>query len=807
MARRGKRTRRKGTPSHSKAAKPRKPQQPDEVFQHGPIQVARFGNLVLVQNNMDSVQHAEFMTKLADQFIEICQRITALVKAASEIVQSVDPLDLLRQGYWRTFAAHVELGPEESNIQAEQVISKEMINYVLKLVASVGSDEITESASEEQMDALQETIGQIYHIFKSEFILARTAYRQRNGKYDPEIESFSTSAEMEWMFAQGDRHQYHDPIHIPSLLQSQYSLLQEIWGISVEDIARGIRAIQHSLSKGFGDAMSHLGEQHDKFIRLSEANPEMSVDEVVNILTQSGTTAADEDAFSRVFEFGLFDVTSLTNWPASFIDDLSIAPGQDHEFIEHEQRGGWPNQPTMCHEYPFIQIRGKSYVFNQHLCMNILYRSIQRALLNRKPSLNERWNQRQKSASETLALGLIARVLPQSQLYQSVHYEYTDESTGETIWAECDGLIVIDNHLIVIEVKAGASTTKPPYVHYKSHINSLRKLIRDPVVQGRRIIDALSGSNRLTIHDKHQKPIATLLNKFDSTAIVCVTLDQLTNISPQVEHLRVVDVDTEKHPVWPISIDDLRVVTDIFSSPVQFMHFLQERNKAFSSASVQIRDELDHVGAYLFHNHYSKYAEGFPDQMVQGWGGYRDRIDQYYYDKFVGSDNPRHPIQDLPAELNEIIHVISSQQKPGYIAIGKKLLDGSADSRDSVCSFIVEMRHLQATQQRPRPVSALGEWPLTIFANTVNKFEVDFSYALVHACADLQIQGEAERVLLVLGYSSTNTLVDVDFELVTADTVIRVGEEAIRPVRQKLFQSRVRRSQQEKKTQRRAPRN
>tara|TARA_R110000744_G_scaffold380561_1_gene502572 strand:+ start:4867 stop:7116 length:2250 start_codon:yes stop_codon:yes gene_type:complete len=738
---------------------------------------------------MTDEQHAEFMKSAADQYPRICQEIGDLVENAMAIVKIVDPLDLLRKGYWGVCESHSKIGPEESSIETEQVVSREMINYVLRLVAGVGSDTVTTPSTEEQFESLQEIVRALYEIFNGPYRLARTAFHKQRTNYDEDFDEFVSRAELLWMFVQGDRHQYHDSIHISDLLVEHEQQLIQTWGVSVEDVVRGVKAIQHSLTLGLGESINRLHQLHEEFIRLSDNHPEKEIDELIREM-KLNSDEADLHAQECFAGYGLFDVKSLTKWPDCFIDVLSISPGKDPKFVEHEQRGGWPNQPSLCFDYPFLKIRGKSYVFNQSLCMDVLYRSIQRALCKSNSKLAEQWNQRQKRTSENLALSLLQNALPNSQRFDSVHYQYLDTETGNMKWAECDGLVIHDNNLIVVEVKAGAFTSKSPSIHYKSHVADLRKLIKEPVVQGRRFVNTLQIQSLIAICDERHNTIDKLANNFDTISIICVTLDQLTDHSPQIEHLRTVGVDASKFPVWPVSIDDLRVVTEIFDSPIRFMHFLQERNRAFSSTSVKIGDELDHAGAYMTHNRYADFAEGFPEQSLSGWGGYRDKIDQFYFDKFMGIDQPRHPIQKLPVQLEAILKTLTEQMKPGYISVGKRLLDGSEDSRQQVCSMIVEMRSLQSIQKRPRPLSALGGWPLTIFANTKDVYMVAIADARLHASADLQLQGETERLLLVLDFGTTGELLNVDFELLTPAIVKDIPETELRPIRHRLFQSR-----------------
>ena len=54
-------------------------------------------------------------------------------------------------------------------------------------------------------------------------------------------------------------------------------------------------------------------------------------------------------------------------------------------------------------------------------------------------------------------------------------------------------------------------------------------------------------------------------------------------MAAQVQHLRKIGINVGSHPVWVTSVDDLRVYANIFENPLQFLHYVEQRNKAFES--------------------------------------------------------------------------------------------------------------------------------------------------------------------------------------------------------------------------------
>lgn len=138
-----------------------------------------------------------------------------------------------------------------------------------------------------------------------------------------------------------------------------------------------------------------------------------------------------------------------------------------------------------------------------------------------------------------------------------------------------------------------------------------------PATQGKRFVEYLHSTDAVPVFDKNHAQIGEL-SKADlrHVTICAVTLDPFTELAAQVQHLRKMGVDVGPHPVWAISLDDLRVYADIFDNPLLFLHYVEQRMRAFQSDIVQSDDELDHLGLYLKHNHYSQYAEELQGQSA-----------------------------------------------------------------------------------------------------------------------------------------------------------------------------------------------
>lgn len=790
MARRPKKRRKRDKKKGDHLRQHTKPVKPDEMFEHGPLRMARFGKLTVMQNLMNKEQHSEYVALAAADYPVVCAEISEHVQAAIEIVRRIDPLTLLQRAFSDFALTIMKAGPEESSHGAKEMVAKDMITYVQKLVCAVGPNTKAPQVSDEDYKNLRSHVESLSTLFTPRYYIARTAVLKQRPDYDAELDEFGVYAEGHWLNVSGDRYSFHDPIHLDELLAEHDDTLQSVFGVSVDDIVRGVKAIQRSLTFGLRDASDILHREHEAFKHFLDDNPQATMKDVEEFTNAQKAEGQLDEAAEALFGLALFDVAKITGWPQPFIEPLSAAPGTDTKFVEHHEKGGWPTQPSITMLRPFLMHNGQAFVFSQVQCMDTLYRAIEHALVNAKPALRDGWNERQKRTTERLMLEQLSRALPDAMILANVYYQTFDPTTSRTEWVECDGVVIYDNHLIVAEIKGGAFSLKSPALSPKPQLDSLKKLVRDPIEQGRRFVRQLCQSGKIELFDEKRKRIMTIENVFDEVAIVCVTLDQLTDYAPQIEHFRLVGVDHSTEPVWTVSIDDLRVVTELLDNPIVFMHFVQERLRAFSSPAIRMVDELDHLGAYFEHNMYCDYAASFDAKNPMGWIGYRDKIDRHYHDKLIGKPDPEQVQPALPNRVAEIITLLAQQRKTGHLLVGKRLLDAHPDARAEISGMIDESLSLQSVQRRPRPLSSFGDFRITVFTNQAGCVNVPWDDARLHGYAVLQAEGKKDRVLLALDYDTSGILLNVEFEVLIEEDLKRIDEDIIGPIRRSLLQTR-----------------
>lgn len=395
---------------------------------------------------------------------------------------------------------------------------------------------------------------------------------------------------------------------------------------------------------------------------------------------------------------------------------------------------------------------------------------MQRLIQQLKPEYRQPWNGIQTQLSEELPFAYLMRLLPDARVFRSVYYPIESRQ-----WAEADGLLLFEDYLFVVEVKGRGFTIEPPTTDCSAHIASLRRLVLEPANQGRRFLRYLESADTVPIFDVNHQQVADLTRKDFRIVTLCgVTLDSLTELAAQVQHLRKIGVDVGTDSVWSISLDDLRVFAEVFANPLEFAHFVEQRMAAFKSEVVQLEDELDHLGMYFEHNHYAQYANDLRGNETRArltFAGYRDKVDRFFQGRLSDPTLVCNLGQKIPRRLAEIVSMLASRSANGGRArLASAILDWGGEGRVGISAWIDEELGKHSTSRRPQPASTIGDGPATVYcwSPTVPRHA---AAALEQARTVLLLHGDGERLLLELTYDGQLTLTDVAWTWVTLASI------------------------------------
>jgi preprotein translocase subunit SecA len=514
---------------------------------------------------------------------------------------------------------------------------------------------------------------------------------------------------------------------------------------------------------------------------IAQATPQTDFETIREEMFKDADLAAWRDkVIGELFGLDLFNVAKVTALPDALTNDLSWTPGEDADFFAPGEFQGWPLRIWPIMRRPFISLSGQAYCFDIFGLFDKIYRVLRRVIVHHEPNYAETWNERQKTVTEVLPFSYLAKLLPGATCYSPFYYRWKI-SDAAAAWHEADGLLIYDDHLIIIEVKAGAFTYTSPASDLPAHLASLRNLLEAPVRQGNRFVDYLESAPEVPIADADHREIARLKrDNFRHVTVCAVTLDAFTELAARVQHLEGVGIAVGNRGVWPLSLDDLRVYAEIFDNPLAFLHFIEQRVRAGQSKDVDLLDELDHVGLYIEQNNYSLFAT----EMKQGnklskvnFDGYRTPIDEYFK-ALTHGDKASLPKQKMPATLAGVLAFLAASGVSGRSELASFFLDASGELRDALAISIQTALRENKELLRARPLSLYGEMAATLYVWSPSAPRMA-QEATQHTRAVMNINGEDDRRLIELEYAEDGTLIaagmrHVTFSEVNAAEMVRI---------------------------------
>lgn len=769
----------------------RKRMKPDEVFSRGPLTLGRAGRIIRGRTDWQPGEFERMQAALVERYPQVVAEIDKVVAEIAALVSALPPAKLLHRAWWQVFMGHLGVS-SESELGSDDGIAMRMIDYVQSVVAAVPrAAEQREDVSEEDWKALHEKIERLFLGMLLEFHICASAHaRATDPAHDPEFDEFKFRAQSYWCSVRGTRFQFHQPAYLRDMFLPFSDVLQELFGITAEEFVTEVTKIWRSLSYGAAEAFEDfdslkndaLAEAEER-IESGRALPgEDAGDLVARVVEERGWQARQESAMGRMFGLDLYDVQKVTSLPQRLLDELTWSPGEDLEFFSPGPFRGWPLRIWPTFKRPFIRLDGRYLCFDLYGLFDNLYRVIQRVIKRLKPDYEQTWNRIQQQLSEALPFKYLRTILAGATEIRPVFYRA--QVGPRTEWCEADGVLAYDDHLFVVEVRAGAFTYTPPATDFQAYVESLRNLVLKPATQGRRFLEYLSRAETMPIFDHEHRQVGSLRKGDYRHITVCaVTVDPFTEMAAQVQHLRKIGVDVGSEPVWSLSVDDLRAYSDVFDSPLTFLHFVEQRTEAFRSDVIQSDDEFDHLGLYLKHNHYATHArelQGGSGARIT-FGGYRSEIDKFFSARMDDEAHPPPLRQRIPRRLFEVVDRLSRSEAPGRARVASYLLDLSGQARDGIARGIDEEVERQPTTRRPKPLSSSsGDLALTIFCWTPSCASRDGALALRHTRTVLLLHGESRRLLLELVYSAAGDLVDVAWQWIESASIPEADLPALR---------------------------
>lgn len=671
----------------------------DDYYNDGVFELARFGNTVVSSNHMTEEQHALWIRKIAESYEPLVEEINDLVARIRELVGQVGPENLLN--YLVSMNMFASLNKtSEIDYSADlncQLRSVEYVQSVLVSSPNIYEDNKEVDNKDESIYAdIMRLSTLLYGKMQYFYMVWAAKAESEHAVSDDELKYLMLAQPM--ALVRGNQYQNFRIQVLSALINPHNEEIKEIYGISSKELIDGLKVMEHNLSSGRLDAAKKMRTLMDRLPDFFDNLPDDYQEEA-------------HETMMQMIGLDLFDVKKHTKWPDSLIEDLSLEIDSDSSFYDHELYSGWPIWELPVQRRPFIRLSGVNYCFDYYNFFDNFYRALQTAIFSKGTAYVERWKKSQTDASENIVGNIFSELLPGCNVYRSNHYKIKGGS------AENDLIIEYKDVLFVIEVKGASFTYTPAILDLSAHKVSINNLIQKAEKQCIRVKKYIESSPEVMFYkDDALKEYSFSLRKGDYSQIYmfAVTVDDINEIAAAIEKIEIADA---KEDIISISIDDLWVYKDYFDSPIEFIHFIEQRTMATRASSVYTFDELDHLGLYINHNMYTLQADGIANGMPIHFNGYREDLDRYYADKLLGKKTEK-PRQSIPSYIEQIINkLVIKEGIKNPLQITNFLLDLSSDTKSYFAESISSIALREKELGRMIPAISFGDASYSLFVN------------------------------------------------------------------------------------------
>lgn len=758
-----------------------KKEKPDDYFNNGEFEIARYGKHVRMKNIMNITQHESYVKRLASSYDGIKDEIDKLVIKIREKVTSCDPVLLLSFAADSVFQSM--LG-KSSEIQSgsDDFGTQRMTEYIQSVLVSspnkyVVSDEKNDPS--ELFFSIHEDIDELYNKINTFYMSWGMCIRDKH----PEWEKYaSTVMEAQLLYlVRGQRYQVFEIEYFEKLLIPHDNIFRQLFSISAADIVEGIKNLEYSLSQGKADAINNLLEMFDDFRENAGDDPEKYIEN-----KREDHYKLTDDLFGSQ----LRDVVEVTGWDEKFIEELSYGLNQDACFFSPSEFSGWPIIDLPVQKRPFIKITGKYYCFDYYTFMDNIYRILQKTV--KRLAESYLWADIQKEASEKMVEDVYKQILPGCVIHQNNYYPINKSWERA---AENDLLILYEGVLIIVEVKAGSFVYTAPITDFESHINSYKSLIEKADWQCQRTFDYLFSENNPKIYDQDHNPKTQIdMKKINDVYMMTVTIDNINDFAAKAEKLNFLNLRSK---AISLSIDDLMVYRTYFDSPLIFLHYLKQRRAATQEGKIALNDELDHLGMYIKHNCYSLQVAEIPQNTLSSFFGYREELDGYFGKLYHPKLLPQKPIRELPELFEQILEFLETAEADNKIDLSNYMLDFSADAKDQLCKQVAAALEREKQTNGIIAIHSGGAGKFLRYTCYVNQPGIKtYSDEIKrkHALSSLLRNNEKDRVMLDI-YFENNKFKNITYQKYVPESVLQVEYDEIMSLSEEIAIVRVNQSQ------------
>jgi len=507
-------------------------------------------------------------------------------------------------------------------------------------------------------------------------------------------------AMLSWVTLRGHRYQPLEAEFFEFVLLAHNDALLEAYGVGAQEIAIGIQAAVDATRFGLVRAMEILHSE------IGAASPEeVDLNEVL--------VDPASEAISDLLLGGICNVSKTSKLPPNLLSDLAYVPGEEYEFFSEGPLKGTFLRRLPGRIKPLVMLDGDYYLCDANFIRDSTYRSIQWGLLNRLPKYKDEWEKNQALLTEEAFPKIFQDQLRRADVIRSFYYP--DPDTGK--WVENDLLILIDDVMLQIEVKAGVMPKHSPELYFDRHVRTIQNLVIKAYGQCNRFFRYAATLDAAPIFEKTAdgfKEIRKIrLSDYRRIFPIGLTVEAFSPFSAMSKRLDEIAPILGAHSFVSMSIDDLFVLSRFLPTTGALMHYLEVRQSVASIRGAAVFDEVDHLGGYIQRGRLDFFYRDLlrnNDLVVDPHAA--EPVNKYCSGDDL--DNKPPPSQEFPKIVLSLLGAIDRAHVPGYLHADATIRDMSFEVRKDFARTLESL--LPTLKQHPaRNFSWKFEVPLLVW--------------------------------------------------------------------------------------------
>jgi hypothetical protein len=302
---------------------------------------------------------------------------------------------------------------------------------------------------------------------------------------------------------------------------------------------------------------------------------------------------------------------------------------------------------------------------------------------------------------ENAAIDLLADVLPGANVFRGFNYFVPDPKAATpqtdpgkfTKRVEGDGLILIDDVALIIEVKSVALTAEARGGVARQLRGKLRDIVTNAANQAARLRERIITDKRIRLDDGQWIDVSGVRE----IHTVAVGLEDLSGVTTATAMLVAAGILKPDNIPWTVSLHDLRIVSELLDRPSELLGYLRRRTQPEATWRYRAVDELDLFLLFLARG---LYVEPDPHQAAQAlpWSGppstadlrrfaaqrpelvtsHTEPLDAWYESQLSATATPADkPRLIADQSLLELVDLIIRTGAPGWLSTTTSLLEGN----------------------------------------------------------------------------------------------------------------------------------